>query len=288
MLGSKIEITLPACHSFLFPACFDELARIEQAYSRFITTSELSALNSNLGKWQDASEEMVFLLRQGELFREQTEGNFDLTIKSALDKLGYDKDYSFRLKNGRGNATQNAPGGNILIDEKNLKVLMHRQIDFGGFGKGYAADRAAQLLDLHGAQHYCINAGGDIFARRGRGAEPWEILLEHPDDPSRAIGKIAIDGEAVAGSAPNRRKWGGKGQHHHLINPKTRKPAMESKAIFALAKTGVEADAYATAIFCAGFEQGILLSQKLPVQVLSVSPKGKMHQSAGFKAEIFD
>lgn len=64
--------------------------------------------------------------------------------------------------------------------------------------------------------------------------------------------------------------------------------AIGNKAIFIVAKTGIEADAYATAIFCAGFEEGIALSQKLPVQVLLVSSKNRMYQSPGFGAKLFD
>ncbi|MFA5929599.1 MAG: FAD:protein FMN transferase, partial [Candidatus Micrarchaeia archaeon] len=174
--------------------------------------------------------------------------------------------------------------GNIRVDTKLGRVLLNKEIDFGGFGKGFALDRVSSLLEGHGVSHYCINAGGDIFARRGDGESPWEILLEHPDDPSRAIGKVPIDNCSIAASAPNRRKWG---EFHHLLNAKTGKPAKGVKAVFAIAKTGIEADAYATALFTAGFEEGIALSSRLPVEALIISSQDKMFQSKGFKAELF-
>ena len=132
--------------------------------------------------------------------------------------------------------------------------------------------------------HFYINAGGDMLAKRGGGEGPWKIILEHPDNPSLAIGTIELDGMSIAGSAPNRRKWGG---CHHLINAKTGMPSEGAKAIFVLAKTGAEADAYATAIFTAGFREGIALSQELPVEILFISSENKMYQSKGFRAELF-
>lgn len=288
LLGTAVEVKLPKQHSHLFPICFSEMKRIESAYSRFLPSSDLSSLNSNLGKWQEASGEFLHLLVRAEEFRQKTEGNFDIALKSALDALGYDEDYSFKPKKS-AQSIQAAlrwllPA--IQIDAKRRRVLLNREIDFGGFGKGYALDCVKALLESNGAFHYYINAGGDIFARKGTDSDcaPWEILLEHPDDPTRAVGKITLDNQSIAGSAPNRRKWG---ESHHLLNARTKKPVQGVKAIFVLSGTGIEADAYATALFTAGFEEGIALSAYLPVEMLFISGKGKMYQSKGFKAEIF-
>ncbi len=296
-LGTEIEIKLPTPQAGLFSACFAEIARIEKTYSRFLDDSLLSQLNKKLGVWQEAPEEFISLLLEAQEFKEKTGGQFDITLKSTLDRLGYDKGYSFEPKP----APKPGPavgllqgvlkglgewGDPVQVDAKRGKILLRREIEFGGFGKGYTLDRVAALLDAQGVDHYYVNAGGDVFARRGRnGAPPWTILLEHPDDPTKAIGKMELDGQSLAGSAPNRRKWG-KGLHH-LINAKTGKPATGVKAIFVLAKTGAEADAYATALFCAGFEEGIFLSHHLPVELLMVSSEDKLYQSEGFEAELF-
>ncbi len=287
LLGSQIEIKLPKQHAHFFSECFAEIKRIEGAYSRFLEGSELSRLNRRLGAWQHASPELLVLVSKAEEFREKTKGNFDITLKSALDAIGYDRDYSFKPH------PQPTPGllqriqrlsGSIRIDPKKSRILLNKEIDFGGFGKGFALDKVRELLESRGVSHYYINAGGDIFAAQGKGCEPWPILLEHPDDPSMAIGKISLDNRAIAASAPNRRKWG---EFHHLLNARTGKPAMGVKAIFVIAKTGLEADAYATALFTAGFEEGIVISKNLPVELLIVSSQDKMYQSQGFGAELF-
>ncbi len=285
LLGTAVEIKLPRKNSGLFSACFGEMKRIERAYSRFLPGSTLSRLNSELGEWHDASEEMLFLLEEAAGFNSRTEGNFDITLKSALDDLGYDSKYSFEPKTKPDRSI--APGDSrnqIQIDKEKRRVLLNKEIDFGGFGKGHALDKVGALLESQGVSHYYINAGGDILAKRAPEAPPWTTLLEHPDDPERAIGKMELDGRSIAGSAPNRRKWG---NFHHLLNAKTGLPAEGAKAIFVLAKRGIEADAYATAIFTAGFRDGIALSQRLPVEILFVSSENKMYRSPGFPAELF-
>ncbi len=288
LLGTNIEIKLPVQNASLFSQCFSEIKRIEQLYSRFLVNSQLSKLNQNLNVWLDVSPEFAFLLSKAQEFNKKTNGNFDITLKSTLDDLGYDRKYSFKQKQPSAENIFASPLSSaeaIKIDSKNCRVLLAKEIDFGGFGKGFALDQVLHLLVKNGVDHFYLDAGGDIFAKKGKQGDAWEILLEHPDDSSFAIGKISIDNCAIAGSASNRRKWAD--GLHHLINAKTGLPAKGVKAIFVTAKTGIEADAYATALFTAGFQNGISLSKQLPVEVLIVSSENKMFKSDGFNAELF-
>ena len=286
LLGTEVEIQVPARHSSLFSQCFGEISRIENEYSRFLQNSKLSLANSRLGKWQAVSPEFFFLIKKSLEFSKNTAGSFDITVKSALEDLGY-KNPSMPKNPDEKNpllGIRRALEGKILLDEKNSRILLNSQIDFGGLGKGFAIDRAAQILGKNKISRYCINAGGDLYAKSDPGESEWEILLEHPDDSSRAIGKIKLNSKSLAASAPNKRKWG---NSHHLIDPKTQKSAQGAKCIFVLANSAIEADAYATALFVCGFEKGIELSKTLPVEILFASNEGKMYQSPGFDAEIF-
>lgn len=289
VLGSFADLQVPAGHAHALPACFEELRRIEARFSRFQEDSELSRLNRSLGKWQDVSGEMTALLEHAAVLYQETEGCFDIGVKSGLDRLGYDKSYSFKPQPKTTPSPAKpvaAPHPPFLVDRLSGQARLEKQIDFGGLGKGYALDRIASLLEAHGCPHYLINAGGDLLGKQEPGQEPWKILLENPDDPARALGTLELDGKSLAGSAPNRRTWGN--GLHHLINAKTGTPAQGTKAVFVLADTGLQADAYATAIFTAGFEGGIALSKRLPCELLSISSENKMFQSPGFPFHPFD
>lgn len=282
ILGSLIEVKVPDTFSFVFDSCFNELDRIDKKYSRFRDDSLLSKINQNLGKYVEVDDEFIFLLDRSLEFWYKTEGNFDISLKSALDNIGYDKDYSFKEKK-LVDRPQDL-GKSISINNPKKQARLNCEIEFGGFGKGFALDQISKILDKQNVKNYYINAGGDIFAKSEDEIKPWPILLEHPDDSTSAIGCIKINNCAIAASAPNRRRWG---VNHHLLNAKTRRPSKGVKAIFVLAATGIEADAYSTAIFTAGFEEGISLSTKLPVETLLISDQNKMYKSAGFDAELF-
>ncbi len=289
VLGSVVEIKLPEHHSDFFQLCFGEMRRIENEYSRFLNDSALSRMNKNLGIWHDTSKEMIWLLEQATMFYEKTEHNFDITLKSVLDQIGYDGEYSFSEKTASAQAQmEDVLGLGVEIDRKAMKARLVKQIDFGGFGKGFALDRVASMLERNHVDHYYLNAGGDIYAKSADGEMPWAVLLEHPDDATMAIGKIELNGGAIACSSSNRRRWGREMQFHHLINAKTKQPATGVKAIFVTAKRGLDADAYATALFTAGFDESIALSQQLPIEILTVSNQNKMYKSEGFEVEFFN
>jgi len=285
-MGSVVEIKLPEENRDLFPPCFSEIARIEQEYSRFIPDSELSRANKNLGEWQDASPEFLSLLKTALFFSKETRGNFDITLKSELERLGYDSEYTFSEKmpeQGRFfRKSLSRLLRPVLVDEKTGKILLREEIDFGGFGKGYAIDRVSSLLSRQGVSNFYVNAGGDVYAK---GSPPWTILLEHPDDPKRAIGKAEIDGIAIACSASNRRRWGNGA--HHLLNPNTGLPENSMKAVFVLGKTAIEADALATALFASGFSNAINLQKSLHAEILAISRENRFFSSPGFSAELF-
>ncbi|MBI5390230.1 FAD:protein FMN transferase [Candidatus Woesearchaeota archaeon] len=287
VLGTVVEIKVPKIHADCLASCFAELKRIEKTYSRFLDDSALSQANKKIGKWQGVSDEFLWLIKQAELYKKKTKGYFDITIKEVLDSMGYDKTYRFtpqQMKSkGILHGIKEAIMQPIVIDDNNNKILLRKEIDFGGIGKGYALDKVAELLESKGVVHYYINAGGDIYARQSHRDEPWIILLEHPDDPARAIGKIKLDRQAIAGSSSNRRRWGKQGEYHHLINPKTQKPAEKMKAIFVIAEKGMDADVYATGLFATGFEEAIRLSKELPVEVLMISKEDKMFRAKGLR-----
>jgi FAD:protein FMN transferase len=287
LLGSVVEVKGRAPANVL-DKCFEEIKRIEKEYSRFMDSSILSKANLKLFTWQEASPEFIYILLRAKAFNELTGGMFDITVKSVLDTLGYDKQYTFTRKPERKARLIERLANNllqpVLINEQQNRILLRREIDFGGIAKGYAVDRVAQILEEAGVSHYYINAGGDIYAKAGAAEGKWKIVLEHPDDASLAIGTLDLNSQAIACSSPNRRKWNG---YHHLINPKTKKPACGMKCVFALAKTAMEADVYAKAIFVAGFKNGIALSKKLGIGAIIVSENNEIYQSFSMNAELF-
>ena len=138
-------------------------------------------------------------------------------------------------------STQTACGGHVRIDGASIALGAGVRLDLGGIGKGYAADRAAELLALAGP--CLVNAGGDIAVRGGAwpvGVTP-ELTLE-----------LTRGGMATSGR--DRRHWRRDGAElHHLIDPSTGRPATGGPLrVTVIAGSAVEAEVAAKAAFLGG------------------------------------
>ncbi len=278
LLGTTVKVVATFDDKKIFELidqAFLECERIEKSFSRFIDSGELFNLNNNLGKWMTVSNELYGLIKYGIFLKENTEGAFDLTVKSVLDSWGYDKDYSFKESGALSL-------GNVQIADDNM-VKIESEIDLGGFGKGYAVDRMANILK--DCKDFCVNAGGDIFAK-GHNPEgkAWRVLFEHPLDNSQAIGYVDTCSIACASSSANRRKWKDK---HHLVDARRLRPADDMLAVYTQAKSTIDADAYATAFFVSGYSVAIALEKNFPVEAMFVSKTGDIYRSKGFEGELF-
>ena len=278
LLGTTVKVVATFDDKKIFE-CIDqaflECERIEKSFSRFIDSGELFSLNNSLGKWTSVSKELHGLIKYGVFLKENTKGSFDLTVKSVLDSWGYDKDYSFQEK-------EVLALGNVKIAGDNM-VKIESEIDLGGFGKGYAVDRMVGILK--DCSDFCINAGGDIYAK-GHNPEgkPWRVLFEHPLDNSQAIGHVDTCSMACASSSPSKRKWKDK---HHLVDARDLRPADDMLAVYTQAKSTIDADAYATAFFVSGYSAAIALEKNFPVEAMFVSKTGDIYWSKGFEGELF-
>lgn len=116
------------------------------------------------------------------------------------------------------------------------------QLDFGGYAKGYALDRAIKFLrrqDLTGA---LINIGGNIMALGLKGKQPWRIGIQHPRKPGPIALLPLFDGEAISTSGDYERYFMLNGKRYaHLIDPRSGCPAAGAQSATVLAKCGESA-----------------------------------------------
>ncbi len=251
-------------------AAFNECERIENTYSRFIKSSDLSRLNGKLGSWQKVSPEFFMLLQYAENIRKMSNGAFNIGIESILSSWGYDADYSL-LENGKGVCAT------VQLKQPNL-VHLTAPIDFGGLGKGYALNRMKQCMN--GVEDFLIDAGGDLYAcGKNHQNKPWKIVFEHPKDVT-----LEIDDLFMASSSPSRRKWR---QFHHLVNPIKKQPADDMLITFVQGQDGMLCDAFSTALFAMGFEQAKSILDDLPLEAALVATNGKVMKSKGFVGEFY-
>jgi FAD:protein FMN transferase len=151
-------------------------------------------------------------------------------------------------------------------------------IDVGALGKGRLVDGVLEVVSQWTEGDVVVDAGGDLVAR----GAPVRIGLEHPYDPTQAIGVVELRDGALCASAANRRAWGD--GLHHVLDARTGAPVRTVVATWAFAPTAMRADAIATALF---FEGGDRLAHEWGVEWLRVLSDGRAEYSAHCPAELF-
>ncbi len=194
-----------------------EFERLEQVMSRFRDDSELSRLNRD-GMITGASPDLVRVVGMALEAREKTDGRFDPTVHDAVVAAGYDRTFDAVEPNGIAQTIAMPPrcGGSVLVKGLTIELQPGFRLDLGGIGKGYAADRVADLLAVVGP--CLVNAGGDIAARGGA----WPVGVTDEVTLELTRGGLATSGR-------DRRSWIRNGEtRHHLIDPATGLPATET------------------------------------------------------------
>lgn len=140
------------------------------------------------------------------------------------------------------------------------------RLDPAAYVKGWAAQRAAAILEQHDLRHFQINAGGDVVVRgdASHPGEGWRIGIRHPTRPDRLAGVARLHDTAIATTA--RYERGG-----HVTNPLTGRPADDVCSVTAIASDLGWADAWATALFAAGADCLDLLATRTDIEAMIIA-----------------
>jgi thiamine biosynthesis lipoprotein len=295
-MGTVIEITLlgedeEAAQKAALQA-FQEIKRIEQLMSPWIETSEVSRLSRSAGKeWIKVSPETLEVIQKSQKISKLSEGAFDITI-APLTGL-------WRKARERGipPAPEEVKKILDLVNYKNLltqperKVFLKKErmvIDPGGIAKGYAVDRAFEILTSLGYKNLIVNAGGDLRAGGLKNHQPWSIGIQNPRSSEKIMATISMSDSAIATSGDYEKFFVFQGKrYHHILDPKTGYPADECQSVTILAKSAMTADGLATAVFVLGPEKGYALCQRLEgVECLIMDRQGRMVMTSRIKERI--
>jgi thiamine biosynthesis lipoprotein len=220
--------------------CLAWLEEIGRSLTRFDPASELSQLNQAAGTWHAASETLYTVVEQSVAAAEATDGLFHPATLSALEAVGYDRDYDeiARREIGKTGAPVSLiDWREIALDpiRRRIRLPVGASLDLGGIVKGWAADVALESF-FAGFENVLINASGDMRARGGaQPGEAWAIGIGDPHAPSDKKGvpaatpNVAVvtlgQGGTATSGATERWWYAGSVAQHHLIDPRTGLPA---------------------------------------------------------------
>ncbi len=264
---------------------------LEQRWSRFIATSEVSALNERAGAWVEVSAETQLLVERAIEGWRLSAGRVDPTVLGAVLRAGYDRSFADLPAEGEPITSPLLIGcTDIGVRDGSVRLPAGTGFDPGGIGKGLAADLVSAEVMAAGADGVCINLGGDLRVRGvPPGGDGWIVAIEHPSK-REPLARVGVRDGAVATSTTLERTWRSGGEaRHHLIDPVTGEPSTtDIELVTAIAGDGWVAEVLAKAVLLRGSDRPFDILGGTGAVALAVTDGGEVLLSEGFAAFQID
>ena len=301
VFGTRVEILIagldeaqarPAAAAVLRE--FDRLHRTYHAWQ----PSELSELNGAIaaGRPHTVTPELAAFIVDAQRLSALGDARFDPGIGGLIRLWGFqsdefkpvlpDPDALVAWRNARPGIADLRIDG-VEVSSGNPRVAL----DFGGYLKGVALDRAAEILRAHGAQNALINIGGNVMALGSKNGARWKVGIQHPRQPGPLATVELDDGEAIGTSGDYQRFFELDGKRYcHLLDPRSGEPVTHTQAVTVLVPSrpaaGTLSDVASKPLFIAGPEWPAA-AQKMGIeQVLRIDSGGRVQVSRKLKERL--
>ena len=277
-MATTFEVAIPVgAHPDPIAAAEDALDLVDELEDQmtvFRDQSEVSRLNAAAADAFVEVEPRLFeLFVRCAVWTRETGGAFDVATGALTKAWGfYRRDGVVPPANELVAAMRATGFRHVVLDETRCAVKFRvpgLELNLGAVGKGYALDRAAELLRTKwGVRSALLHAGGSsAYAIGSPPGDPrgWPVRLRHPTESDESLGTVRLSNAGLGTSAAtfqffayNGRKLG------HLLDPRTGWPAAGTASASVLAPTAAEADAMSTAAFVLGADGADRLTRMRP------------------------
>jgi len=265
---------------------FQEIVRVDNLLSNYKTDSALSYLNRSAHfHAEKVPSDLYRVVEESVRFSRLSGGKFDISIAPLVDlwKAAIAGEATPSL--GRQQAARDCVGYEKIELTPPDQIIFHSacmRLDLGAIGKGYAVDRAAEVLQSSGIRNALINAGGSTILAIGSppGQSGW---LVHLRDPSHKVDpQVILKDESISTSEQTAPSLLGDDSAGHIIDLDTGRPLRTEFAVSVIAQTGTVSDALSTTSLLLGPEKGKLLIHRMPdVSAIWISPDAQIEMAAG-------
>src|SRR6056297_1988832 len=274
---------------------FNKLRYLENIFSKTITESDVSKINSNAGqKAVEVSDDTYKLLEEFYQFAEKTNGVFDPTIGPLVSLWGIGtEDQQVPTEEEIQNTLKKVDYRKLELRDDN-KVFLKEEgmsIDLGAIAKGFAADYVLNYFNEKDVDSAFINMGGNVSVHRDKTDDTlWSIGIQDPDQTRGSI-IAAVEGEdmSVVTSGNYERYFTKDGiRYHHILNPETGYPAREGIiSSTVISNNSSYADALSTSFYILGIEKSFEIAKSMEdINIVLVTKNDKVYVSEELKDRI--
>jgi thiamine biosynthesis lipoprotein len=242
-------------------AAFDEIERLDRQMSNYSETSELSYINRNAAREEVIVEKELFDFLQLSIeYSRTTGGAFDITVGPLMKTWGF-FDNKGRVPDAGElkSVTERVGFNHVLLNERMHSIRFDREgveLDLGGIAKGYAVDKAAEILRASGVASAFITAGSAASVRSAhRRQTSWRVEVSDPLDRSHKLETIDLSDRSVSTSGCREKTFESGGKTFcHIMDPRIGRPVRSDKRDDYY-ESGVEAEALSKALLVMGIEK---------------------------------
>lgn len=258
-----------------------EVSRIERVYSRYRPESIISRINTAAGQdFVDCDSETLSLLDYADKLYDISSGLFDCTsgvLRNAWNFTGAELPSQEKL------ATILPLINWKSVERCNNEVRLPvagMELDFGGIGKEYAADRAAAVIHGKGVKYGYVNLAGDIRVIGPKpDGTPWVIGIQDPRHKDRTIASIPLYSGALATSGDYERFFEAEGKRYcHIIHPRSGYPVTYWRSVTVVAPLAITAGSHST-IAMLKEDEGVAFLKESGMDYLAVDKFGRIYHN---------
>jgi|JI8StandDraft_1071087.scaffolds.fasta_scaffold38554_2 thiamine biosynthesis lipoprotein len=279
IMGTTLEVALVTSDFAKAEKAFThvlEMARgYEHTFSRFQNGSELSRLNHQ--KNMRVSGSFIEVTRTAQKLHAQTCGVFNPLLQ--IEKLGYDVSFEKISPQTRSMVVEpyDIDMSKVQVDDTKHEITIgeKQKLDYGGFLKGFVAERIAETLStFHGV---IVNIGGDIYTH-GLDAHGQKFVFSFYNPITDTLSEgFPLHNEAMATSGTYKRSWVvGEKKVSHIVDASLANPTTDIISATIIAPHGDIAEAYATTAICLGIEKAQVFLEEKSVRYALIGKDGKV------------
>ncbi len=244
-------------------AAFEEIERLDNQMSNYSETSDLTYLNRNAAHREVTCEKELFdLLKFSLNCSRATDGAFDITVGPLMKAWGFFKGQG-RVPEPKELTSVMARVGyqHVKLNDAKHSVRFDREgveLDLGGIAKGYAVDKAAEILREGGVRSALITAGTSSICAIGTPPDQaaWKVEVSDPTNRSRQMATLELKDQSISTSGCHEKSFEiGEKTYCHIMNPRTGYPVEGLLSATLITPRGVDAEVFSKALMVLGLEK---------------------------------